>query len=144
MPGLPPGMTLWGWRTIRRAMTLKEKMLFHQIHPVKLATDALALCASLYFLWQQQFLIGLALLFVPPLLASFLLVKFATLDRYRDSAFGRYLVRHMTRFIEGVRLFGALVMALGAWAHDVKLIVLGLFVVIGAWCNGLMTPKRAR
>jgi len=125
-------------------MTLKEKMLFHQIHPAKLATDWLAAAVSLYFFWQHQLLVGLILHFLPPILASFLLVRYAALERYRHAPFGRYVERHMTRFIEAVRLFGDVVMMLGAWAHDLQLLLLGLAVIIGAWCNGLMTPRRAR
>jgi hypothetical protein len=125
-------------------MTLKEKMLFHQIHPAKLATDGLSAAVSLYFFWQHELLPALATHFLPPLLASFLLVRYVTLEPYQQSPFGRYVERHMTKFIEGVRTFGDLVMVLGAWVHDWMLIVLGLAVVAGAWCNGLMTAKRAR
>src|SRR5262245_20556154 len=32
-----------------RCMTLKEKILFHQVHPAKLATDIIAAIVSLYF-----------------------------------------------------------------------------------------------
>jgi hypothetical protein len=125
------------------AMTLKEKMLFHQIHPLKLAIDGLAAAFSLYFFWQHQLLAGLILHFLPPILASFLLVRYAALEPYQQSSFGRYVARHMTRIMEWLRLFGDIVMVLGAWAHDVSLLLLGLAVIVGAWCNGLITPKRA-
>jgi hypothetical protein len=124
-------------------MTFKDKMLFHQIHPAKLATDWITALASLYYFWQHQLLAGLALHFIPPIFVSLLLVHFAALEPYRQSAFGRYVALHMTRFIEGVRLFGNLAMVLGAWVHDVKLIALGLVVILGAWCNGLLTLRRA-
>jgi hypothetical protein len=39
-------------------VTLKEKILFHQVHPAKLATDIAAAVVSLYFLWQHQLVIG--------------------------------------------------------------------------------------
>jgi hypothetical protein len=125
-------------------MTFKEKMLFHQIHPAKLATDGLAAAVSLYFLWQHQLLIGLALHFLPPILATWLLLRYAALEPYQQSPFGRYVERHMTKLMEGVRLFGDVVMMLGAWVHDVWLLLLGLAVIIGAWCNGLMTSKKVR
>ncbi len=77
--------------------------------PAKLATDLAASAISLYFFWQHQLVIALALHFVPALIASGLVIRYAALERYRDSAFGRYLARHMTRLIEGVRLFGDIV-----------------------------------
>jgi hypothetical protein len=125
-------------------MTLKEKMLFHQIHPAKLATDSLTAAVSLYFFWQHELLAAVILHFLPPIIVSFLLVRYAALEPYQQSPFGHYVERHMTKFIEGVRLFGDLVMVLGAWVHDATLIILGLAVIVGAWCNGLITPKRAR
>ena len=123
-------------------MTLKEKALYHQIHPLKLSTDILAAVVSLYFFWAHQPLAGLAIHFAPPLLASWLLIRYADLAPVKDTAFGRYVAANMTRTIEAVRLFGDLVMIFGAWRHDEKLIVLGLLVVVGAWCNGLLPSKQ--
>ena len=125
-------------------MTPKEKALYHQIHPAKLATDLAASVISLYFFWQHQLVIALALHFIPPLVASGLLIRYGALERYRDSAFGRYVERNMTRVIELVRLFGDLVTVVGAWYHDWLLIAAGFALVLGAWCNGLLPTARAR
>ena len=125
-------------------MTAKEKALYHQIHPLKLATDALASVVSLYFFWQHQIVIAFALHFVPPLIASFLLIRYGALDALRDSAFGRYVGQHMTRVIEAVRLFGDIVTIVGAWYHDWLLIAAGFALILGAWCNGLLPSARAR
>lgn len=125
-------------------MTPKERALYHQIHPLKLATDIVASVVSLYLLWRQDLAAGLLVHFVPPLIASAALLRFADLDKQAQSAFGRYVARHMTRMIEGIRLFGDLVTVLGAWQQDALLIVLGYAVVVAAWCNGLLpSAKRA-
>jgi hypothetical protein len=125
-------------------MTLKEKALYLQIHPFKLSTDILAAAVSLYLFWAHQPLIALVLHFAPPLIASWLLVRYADLEPLRQSDFGRYVEKNMSRTIEGVRLFGDLVMIFGAWKHDAMLMTLGLVVIIGAWCNGFLpTRKRA-
>jgi hypothetical protein len=122
-------------------MTLKEKALYHQIHPLKLSTDILAAVVSLYLFWVRQPLPALVLHFAPPLIASWLLIRYADLEPLRQSAFGHYIAKTMSRTIEAVRLFGDLVMIFGAWKHDVLLIVLGLAVIVGAWCNGLIPSK---
>lgn len=119
-------------------MTLKEKTLNHQIHPLKLATDILTSVVSLYLFWQHQLVVASALHFIPPILASGLLVRYGALERYRDSSLGRYIARNMTRTIEGVRLFGDLVTIIGAWSHDWMLLTAGFVVILGAWCNGLL------
>jgi len=125
-------------------MTPKEKALYHQIHPLKLATDILASVVSLYFFWQHQIVIALALHFVPPLIASGLMIRYGALDALRDSSFGRYVARHMTRVMEAVRLFGDIVTILGAWYHDWLLIAAGFVLILGAWCNGLLPSARKR
>jgi hypothetical protein len=123
-------------------MTRKERVLYHQIHPLKLATDIAASVISLYLLWQQMLGAGLLVHFIPPIVASALLLRYGDFDKQAQSSFGRYVARHMTRTIEAIRFFGDLVTLLGAWQHDVLLIVLGFAVVIGAWCNGLLPSAK--
>ncbi len=125
-------------------MTLKERALYHQIHPLKLATDIVASVASLYLLWEHMIAAGLFVHFVPPVIASAALIRYANLDAQAQSPFGRYVARHMTRTTEAIRLFGDLVTMLGAWEHDPLLIAAGYAVIVGAWCNGLLpSAKRA-
>jgi hypothetical protein len=125
-------------------MTLKEKALYHQIHPLKLSTDILAAVVSLYLFWLHQPLPALLLHFGPPVIASALLIRYADLEPLKESAFGHYVGRSMTRTIEIIRLFGDLVMILGAWLHDGLLISAGLLIVVGGWCNGLLPSKIRR
>ena len=119
-------------------MTLKEKILYHQINPLKLATDIGCEPVSLYFLWQHKLLLGLATHFIPPIAASLWLIRYGDLERYKNSPAGGYLKRHMTRTVEGVRFAGDIVMVLGAWFHESSLIALGLAVIILAWLSGLV------
>jgi hypothetical protein len=121
------------------AMTLREKVLYHQIHPAKLATDILAGLASLYFFWNHQLWLGLAVHLVPPIVASALLTRFADLEPLRASPLGQYVGRYMTRTVEGVRLLGDLIMVVGAWMHLWWLIPLGVAVVAAAWLSGRLS-----
>jgi hypothetical protein len=98
-------------------VTLNEKVLFHQIHPAKLATDIAAAVISLYFLWQHQLVIGLLTHFVPPPIASFAVVRFANLDASKTSRLGIYLARYMTPKAQGTRLAGDLLTVFAAWYH---------------------------
>ena len=91
------------WR-YNHGMNQKEKILFHQIHPAKLATDIVSAIVSLYFFWQHELLIGLIAHFVPPPVGSFLVIRFAGLEPYKNSRLGRYLVRYMTPSAQGSRL----------------------------------------
>jgi hypothetical protein len=122
-------------------LTLKEKTLYHQIHPAKLLTDWIAGIAALYPLWQHQLLAALLIVLVPPLIASVLLMRFANLEKYKQSPFGRYVRRYMTHAVEAVRLSGYIAMALGAWYHVLWLIPVELLVVVVAWLRGMVLPR---
>jgi hypothetical protein len=124
------------------SMTLREKALYHQIHPAKLATDILSEPVSLYLLWRHDLVLGLAAHFLPPILASFLVMTLADLAPIKRSPLGRYIDRHMTRPVEAARLVGDLVMVAGAWLRQPWLIGLGLAVVAGAWLSGRFVGAR--
>jgi hypothetical protein len=127
------------------SLTLRERALYHQIHPVKLAVDWSAALVSGIFLWHHRLLAGLLWGLLPPLGVSvpFLLGVFdATLTRYRTSTLGRYVARSMTRAMEGLRLIGLVGVWLGAWHRQPPIIALGLMLVAGAWARGWLWPPR--
>ena len=117
-------------------MTLEEKSLYHQIHPLKLATDIGCEPLSLYFFWRHDLVLGLATHFVPPIAASVVLILCGDFEAIKKSRAGAYLLRHMTRTMEAIRLVGDIVMVLGAWFHQPSLIVMGLVVIVIGWCSG--------
>lgn len=125
-------------------MTFQERALYHQIHPLKLAVDILATLPALYLLWRHELVWGLVVTFVPSIIITAILLRWARLEWLRDSAFGRYLARNMSQLWQGMRVLGLLVMMVGAWAHLWALIPLGLLVVLVAWLRGLLRPRQAR
>jgi hypothetical protein len=124
-------------------VTFREKALYHQIHPAKLATDIGATPISLYLFWQHSLIAALLVTFMPSIIASFIIIQTANLDRYKNSAFGRYLARYMTPATQALRFAGLIVMIVGAWYHVWWLIALGLVIVLLAWLRGVIVPSRA-
>ena len=127
--------------TGEEAMDNREKTLYNQIHPAKLATDIGSTVPGLYLLWQRDLVFGLIVLFVPAVIASFLLMRYSDLEKYRRSALGSYVARYMTGAMQALRLLGLLIVMAGAWFHIVAFFPLGLLVVILAWTRGLIIPK---
>lgn len=125
-------------------MTLKEKGLYHQIHPLKLAIDIGCEPLSLYFFWRHDLGLGLATHFLPPIAASLVLIYCGDLESIKRSRTGAYLQRHMTRTIEAIRFAGDIVMVLGAWFHQPSLIIVGLVVIVIAWCSGWFRKGHSR
>jgi hypothetical protein len=114
----------------------REKILYHQIHPLKLLTDFAVGFAALPLLWRHRLRAALVVMFVPAILASILIIRYVDLEPYKRSAFGRYVERYMTREMQAVRSAGYLIMSLGAWYRRPWLIPVGLLVVMFGWLRG--------
>ncbi len=117
-------------------MDFTDKLLYHQIHPAKLAADVTGSLISTYLLWRRKFGPAMLSAFVPAVLASAFVLRFADLERLRQSFFGHYIRRFMTPRIEAWRFAGQVVMWLGAWYHQFWLIPAGVAIVITAWTSG--------
>jgi hypothetical protein len=123
-------------------MTPQEKALYHQIHPLKLLTDISAEVISLYLFWKRKLFAGLVVIFLPPILASLLIMRWANLEPYKQSTFGDYLQTYMTPSVVTVRVLGTIVTHVGAWYRRPLLVPLGLGLVLLGWLRGLLWPKR--
>jgi hypothetical protein len=123
-------------------MNLKEKILFHQVYPAKLATDVLSAIVSLYFLWQHDLVTGLLTHYVPPPIASFLVIHLADFESYKNSRLGAYLMRYMTGTAQAMRLIGDLITVFAAWYHSALGITAGLVLILCAWLYGVPSFRR--
>jgi hypothetical protein len=84
----------------------------------------------------------LIVLFVPPVLASALIIRFANLEKYKQSAFGRYIAVYMTTPVVVVRVLGTVLTHIGAWYRIPILIPLGWMTVLLGWLRGILWPKQ--
>ena len=125
-------------------MDRSERLLYHQIHPLKLATDIATAAVSAILLWHHRLVFALAIGFVPSIVVSIVLVRSVDLERYRRSAFGRYVARFMTRRVEVARLAGLIPLWGGAWLQSSTLVVLGVVWIVGCWLLGFAPPNAAR
>jgi hypothetical protein len=119
-------------------MDFNEKVLYHQIHPAKLAADVSGSIVSTYPLGRRRFAWAMLAAFVPAVLASILVIRYADLERRKHSPFGRYMQRYMDRrVLDAWRFFGQVVMWVGAWYRVGKLVPIGAATVVAAWVSGL-------
>jgi sorbitol-specific phosphotransferase system component IIC len=95
-------------------MDIREKALYHQIHPVKLFTDVSTSFVSLFLIWQHNQVAGLLIGIIPSIVISLLVIRFASLERIKQSPFGRYVARYMTNKMQAIRLLGQVVGWFGA------------------------------
>jgi hypothetical protein len=121
-------------------LTSKEKELYHQIHPAKLATDIGVFPVSTYLIWIHQAVLGVLAGFVPAILASLILVRYANLEKCAASPLGQYVKKYMSRTMQGIRFVGLFVSWIGAWYHAPLFIALGILIVALAWLRGKIAP----
>ena len=124
-------------------MTLQEKTLYHQIHPLKLATDISTAVVSCALLWIHRAPTALVVGLIPSILISLLLIGFADLASLKHSRFGDYVRKHMTRKVEVLRLLGMGIVWHGAWSHWSWEIATGLLVIGAAWTWPLSRYARS-
>ena len=122
-------------------MTPQEKVLYHQIHPLKLATDISVEIVSLYLFWKHKLLAGMLVIVGPPVIASTLIMRLANLETYKQSALGRYICDYMTPFAVAMRILGTVITHVGAWYRKPALIPLGLMTVLLGWLSGKLLPN---
>jgi len=125
-------------------MTLREKMLYHQLHPAKLAVDVSTAIAAAVLFWQQHVFRGLAVGLAPPILASMLIIRFVDLEHIRQSSFGRYAAKYMTRPLEIARLAGIVLVWTAAWYRSGYYCVVGSLVIAFAWARGALRESGRR
>jgi len=123
-------------------MNRRERLLFHQIHPVKLGTDVATAAVSAILLWHHRLAAALAIGFIPSIVVSVVLVRSVDLERYRRSAFGQYVARFMTRRVEVARLAGLIPLWGGAWLRSSTFVVLGAVWIVGCWFLGFAPRER--
>src|SRR5262245_758052 len=121
-------------------MTGRDKLLYHQIHPLKLLADWAAGALSFSLLWRHRLRAALLVQILPPISVSAALRGWADLEPQRRSALGRYVARSMTPAMQALRRAGNGVMALGAWRRQPALLALGLLPVLVGWLRGRSLP----
>lgn len=123
-------------------LRLKERILLHQVHPVKLAVDWVTGFAAAWFFWEKEIVVALIVGLIPSVVVSAYMVSRTDLARYRDTALGRYVLSERTRPNDQVRLAGMVIMWGGAWWNSIPVAAAGLAVILLAWGRGLLVKEK--
>lgn len=68
-------------------------------------------------------------------------IRYADLEPYKRSPFGRYVEQYMTRKMQDLRLTSYRIMMVGAWYRRPPLASLGLLASLLGWFRGNLFPK---
>ena len=122
-------------------MTLREKLLYHHAHPVKLAADVSAGAIAAWLLWNQHLLRAAAVGLGLPAIASFFVLRLADFERLKRSPLGQYVGRHMSLPLQVAAVVGVIIFAGAAWYRSIFYCIVGLLVVAFVWTRGLLRPS---
>jgi len=107
-------------------------------------TDFISAFGAVYLLWYHYLITGVCVAFIPSTVLSMVLIAKVDLEKYKNSAFGVYIRKHMSsKALDWLRFAGLMVMMLGGWNRWIWLVALGLCIVLYAWVNGLLPQKSA-
>jgi hypothetical protein len=123
-------------------MDRQEKMLYHQMRPLKLPADSSPMLAVIYFGWRRRPAPALLASSALPGLASALLMRYADLEPLKESRAGRYMRQYMMPAMLRPRATVAGVIFLGAWSRHAGLALAGLLIVLAGWSGGLLAAAR--
>jgi hypothetical protein len=119
-------------------MTLPEKLRYHHVHPAKLATDVVSAIVAAVLLWHQHLLRAIAIGLAPPIIVSFLVIRFANVETLTQTPLGRYVGRHMPMAMEVIKLAGVFIFWGAAWYRSIFYCSVGLLVIAFAWARGIL------
>ncbi|HTO95058.1 MAG TPA: hypothetical protein VMM80_11780 [Bacteroidota bacterium] len=122
-------------------LAFRERIVIHQVHPLKLATDWLTGIAAGWLLWNHELVAALLLGFVPSIVVSFYMTMRVDLGRLAETPLGRYVASPRTRPSDGIRFLGLAIAWWGAWVNLVLPIVGGLAVILFGWGKGLLARR---
>ncbi len=102
-------------------------------------TDVISAFCAVYLLWEHYLIIGVCVAFIPSTVLSMVLIAKVDLEKYKNSAFGAYIRKHMSsKTLDWVRFTGFMVMMVGGWNRWIWLVTIGLCIVLYVWMKGLL------
>ena len=123
-------------------MRLADKVVVHQVHPVKIGADVTASVVSNVLLWRARPKPALAVRVLLPVAGSLAVLALADLDALAATPQGQYVLHHMPPSAQAVRLAGDAVMALGARRHQLALLAGGAAIIAAGWSHPRWPGRR--
>lgn len=122
-------------------MNLLDKIRYVEIHPFKISADIFGGIIGIYLLWQHYLILALSITYLPSFATGFLLMKYVNLEKYKNSKAGRY-IKDKSLLFEMISFMGQAVIGLGAWYHNMSVIVIGAFTIGFSYSHGLFKKQK--
>lgn len=118
-------------------MNLLDKIKYVEIHPLKISIDVLSDIVAVGLFWKNYLLSGLAIAYLPSMLAAVFIMKYLDLEKYKNSKAGKYILKYKNLSADLSAIIGEIIIWIGAWNQSVYIIILGLLIFITSYCHGV-------
>ena len=125
-------------------MRLADKVLVHQVHPVKIGADVTASTVSNVLLWRGQPKAAVAVRILLSVAGSAAVISMADLGALAKTRRGQYVLEHMPPSAQAVRLAGDALMGLGAHRRSRALCLAGAAVIAAGWLHAVWPQAPGR
>ncbi|MBI3627042.1 hypothetical protein HY224_03280 [Candidatus Uhrbacteria bacterium] len=125
-------------------ITQEEKILYHQVHPLKLIIEWSGALLALYFFWQGEMWKGIFMAFLPAVFSSWLVIQWADFKSIKNTHLGQNFKHYLAKHLKALRMLGYLLTVLGAIYNSTSTVTFGLAVIITSWFTGYAKAKKAR
>ncbi|HLI56031.1 MAG TPA: hypothetical protein VKY26_03255 [Actinomycetota bacterium] len=117
------------------ALTDPDALILLNIHPAKLAVDAIASATSFWLLWRGRTKLGFAVHYLVPVATSALVLT-RDVGKLRATPAGRYVLS-IPRGGHAARAAGDTLMVRGARRRQPRVIAAGALLAAAGWSSGL-------
>ncbi|MEN9835360.1 MAG: hypothetical protein RL011_1553 [Pseudomonadota bacterium] len=111
--------------------SLIERLLVRGSHPVSMVFYLVSWTWGIFFLWNHQWPLALAMVFVGRVLGHFL-VNHADVAAMAETTLGKIAILHAHPFNLVTQFIGAVICLTGVWMHTTETILSGVtFIALG-------------
>ena len=117
-------------------MIVRDRVRYHQLHPLKLLVDWLTAIAAGGLLWWRRPLTAVVVGFVPSIVVTLIFLSGRpdqSLRAIRNRPIAQAIAPQLSADVNALRFLGLALSWAACWRHRAWLLLAGLFVIVGAW-----------
>ena len=106
-----------------------ERIMLQHADPIKLACDCIGIVLCIYFLWVNNLLLALILLFGLSILGNILVWK-SDIKKLSETALGKWMLGQAQPLNLIFRTIGFFILLFGIWKHYFLIMIIGIIIIV--------------
>ncbi len=117
-----------------------ECIMLQHANPIKLTSDCIGIVLCFYFLWVNDLLLALILLFGLSVMGNILVWKI-DIKKISETTLGKWMLVQAQPLNLILRTIGFVIVLFGLWRHSFLFIILGIIIIALARLLGTKSSK---